>query len=230
MTSRKRPSASSCPAPARTERLGLKAVKASGGMAMVQDPSTAEYARMPESAIATGLADYVLPAEQMPEALIKYIQHYYVNGGQTGAKGPRPGPSEPGAGAVAGRTKFDFRCYRKKMLTRRIERRMGLNHFEPDRRLPGFLARATRTRVKQLARDLLISVTNFFRDPEAFQALETEVIAPLVGAKEPEASLRVWVPGCATGEEAYSLGHAAAGATGGRTEELPAADLRHGCR
>ena len=66
--------------------LGLKAVKASDGMAMVQDPTTAEYPRMPESAIATGLADYVLPVEQMPEALIKYIQHYYVNSAKTGAE------------------------------------------------------------------------------------------------------------------------------------------------
>ena len=67
--------------------LGLKAVKASDGMAMVQDPKTAEYPRMPESAVATGLADYVLPVEQMPEALLKYIQHYYVNGAKTGAEG-----------------------------------------------------------------------------------------------------------------------------------------------
>ena len=66
--------------------LGLKAVKAAGGMAMVQDPKTAEYARMPQNAIATGLADYVLPVEEMPEALIKYVQHFYVNGGQAVAK------------------------------------------------------------------------------------------------------------------------------------------------
>ena len=70
--------------------LGLKAVKAVGGMAMVQDPSTAEYPRMPESAIATGLADYVLPVEKMPEALIKYVQHYYVNGAKPARKGRKP--------------------------------------------------------------------------------------------------------------------------------------------
>ena len=82
--------------------LGLKAVKAADGMAMVQDPKTAEYPRMPQSAIATGLADYVLPVEQMPEALIKYVQHYYVNGAKTGAEGARsPGRSEPGSGALA---------------------------------------------------------------------------------------------------------------------------------
>src|SRR4029077_10165089 len=67
--------------------LGLKAVKAAGGMAMVQDPATAEYKVMPQSAIATGRADYVLPVEQMPEAMVKYIQHSYVNGGKAGAEG-----------------------------------------------------------------------------------------------------------------------------------------------
>ena len=71
--------------------LGLKAVKAAGGMAMVQDPATAEYQRMPQSAIATGLADYVLPVEQMPEALIKYVQHAYVNGGTPERDGPGSG-------------------------------------------------------------------------------------------------------------------------------------------
>ena len=210
--------------------LGLKAVKASDGMAMVQDPNTAEYPRMPESAIATGLADYVLPVEQMPEALIKYVQHYYVNGAKTGAEGTEaPDHLNQVLALLRARTKFDFRCYRKTMLTRRIERRMSLSHFNQIADYLAFL-REHPDEVKQLFRDLLISVTNFFRDPEAFQALETEVIAPLVRAKEPDAPLRVWSAGCATGEEALFAGHAAAGATGGGTEELPGANLRHGCR
>src|SRR5207253_9346643 len=102
------------------------------------------------------------------------------------------------------RTKFDFRCYRKKMLTRRVERRMGLNHFES---LPEYLAhlRAHPEEIRQLARDLLISVTSFFRDPESLQALEKEVLDPLVAGKAANAPLRVWIPGCATGEEAYSI-------------------------
>lgn len=186
--------------------LGLKAVKASNGMAMVQDPTTAEYPRMPESAIATGLADYVLPVEKMPEALIKYIQHCHVNGAKTGAAGTEaPDYLNQVLALLRTHTKYDFRCYRKGMLIRRIERRMSLNHFN---QIADYLAllREHPDEVKQLFRDLLISVTNFFRDPEAFQALETEVIAPLVRAKEPDAPLRVWSAGCATGEEAYSLG------------------------
>lgn len=186
--------------------VGLKAIKASDGMAMVQDPSTAEYPRMPESAIATGLADYVLPVEKMPEALIKYIQHYYVNGAKSGADGAEdPDHLNQVLALLRTRSKFDFRCYRKRMLTRRIERRMSLSHFH---QLADYLAflREHPDEVKQLFRDLLISVTNFFRDAEAFQALETEVIVPLVRAKPHDAPLRIWSAGCATGEEAYSLG------------------------
>lgn len=185
--------------------VGLKAIKASDGMAMVQDPSTAEYPRMPESAIATGLADYVLPVEKMPEALIKYIQHDYVKGAKTGADGAEdPDHLNQVLALLRGRTKFDFRCYRKRMLARRIERRMSLSHFH---QLADYLAflREHPDEVKQLFRDLLISVTNFFRDAEAFQALETEVIVPLVRAKPHDAPLRIWSAGCATGEEAYSL-------------------------
>jgi len=186
--------------------LGLKAVKASGGMAMVQDPNTAEYSRMPQSAVATGLADYVMPVEQMPEALIRYIQHYYVNGAKTGAQGTEaPDHLNQVLTLLCARTKFDFRCYRQGMLTRRIERRMSLSHFSQIADYLPFLHEHP-AEVKQLFRDLLISVTNFFRDAEAFQALETEVIAPLVRAREPDAPVRVWSAGCATGEEPYSLG------------------------
>jgi two-component system CheB/CheR fusion protein len=186
--------------------LGLKAVKASDGMAMVQDPNTAECPRMPESAIATGLADYVLPVEQMPEALLKYVQHRYVNELKIGT-----GVAEASdhldqiLTLLRARTKLDFRCYRKKMLTRRIERRMSLSHFNQIADYLAFLGEHP-DEVKQLVRDLLISMTSFFRDPEAFQSLETEVVAPLIRAKAPDAPVRVWSAGCATGEEAYSLG------------------------
>jgi two-component system CheB/CheR fusion protein len=185
--------------------LGLKAVKAAGGMAMVQDPATAEYERMPESAVATGLADYVLPVEQMPETLIKYVQHVYVNGGARIEAAPEIADHLTQMLALLRtRTKFDFRCYRKKVLTRRIERRMGLNHFES---IPAYVAflRDHPEELKQLVRDLFISVTSFFRDPDGFQQLASQVIAPLVESKEADAVIRVWVPGCATGEEAYSI-------------------------
>jgi two-component system CheB/CheR fusion protein len=183
--------------------LGLKAVKAAGGLTMVQDPETAEYPLMPRSAIATGLADYVLPVEEMPEALIKYVQHYYLNGGREETE--TPDYLNQVLALLRVRTKLDFRYYRKKMLRRRIERRMSLSHFNQLSDYLSFL-REHPDELQQLAKDLLISVTSFFRDPEAWHALETEVIAPLVRAKQPDDPLRVWSAGCATGEEAYSLG------------------------
>jgi len=185
--------------------LGLKAVKAAGGMAMIQDPKTAASPPMPESAMATGLADYVLPVEQMPEALVKYVQHFHVHGGRVAAAvDEAPDRLNQLLALLRARTKFDFRCYRKKMLARRLERRMRLSHFE---NIADYLAhlREHPDEVKQLARDLLISVTRFFRDLDAFSTLESEVIVPLIRAKDADAPLRVWVPGCATGEEPYSI-------------------------
>jgi two-component system CheB/CheR fusion protein len=185
--------------------LGLKAVKAAGGMAMVQDPTTAEYERMPQSAIATGLADYVLSPERMPDALVKYVRHAYVNGGVHIEAAPEAADHLTQVLALLRtRSKFDFRAYRKKMLARRIERRMGLNHFDS---IPDYLVflRGHPEEQKQLVKDLFISVTSFFRDPNAFRQLASDVIAPLVASKDADTMIRVWVPGCATGEEPYSI-------------------------
>src|SRR5262249_34723900 len=152
-----------------------------------------------------GLADYVLPVEQLPEALVKYVQHFYVNGTQP-ADGAVEATDEVTQvlALLRARSKFDFRCYRKKMLTRRIQRRMGLNRIGQIQ-ASSTLLRNNPEEVKLLARDLLISVTSFFREPEAMELLRTQVIGPLVESKETDAPLRIWVPGCATGEEAYTI-------------------------
>ncbi len=102
------------------------------------------------------------------------------------------------------RTRYDFRCYRKNMLMRRIQRRMGLWQIE---RLGNYLEllRENADEVLALSKDLLIGVTNFFRDPEAFQILEQRIIPELVDRNGGDAPIRVWIPGCATGEEAYSI-------------------------
>ncbi|MBU1395866.1 MAG: hypothetical protein KKE84_06955, partial [Gammaproteobacteria bacterium] len=184
--------------------LGLKAVKAEGGMAMVQEPSSAEYDRMPLSAVDTGLADYVLPPGRMPEELLKYVRHFVAGN----AALPEPAAAQNDLTQILAllraRTKFDFRAYRKRMLLRRVLRRMGLNHLE---RLADYLAllRERPDELAQLGKDLLISVSSFFRDPEMFQVLETQVLPELIEARNTDAPVRVWVAGCASGEEAYSI-------------------------
>jgi two-component system, chemotaxis family, CheB/CheR fusion protein len=186
--------------------LGLKAIKANGGLVIVQDPKSAEYDRMPQSAVNAGIADFILRPELIPAALIKYVQHWFVKNGGPGAA------IEKGTDDLiallemlrAG-AKCDFHPYRKKMLLRRIERRMGLNQIEHLGDYVKF-AREHPEEVMLLAHDLLISVTSFFRDPEAFEALLSQAIRPLVNEKKNNETIRVWVPGCATGEEAYSVG------------------------
>jgi two-component system CheB/CheR fusion protein len=185
--------------------LGLKAVKAAGGLVMVQDPATAEYDSMPQSAVATDLADYVLPVEQMPEALVRYVRHAYVNGGARIEGGP--GAADQLTQVLAllrARTRFDFRAYRQRMLARRVERRIGLNHLDSISDYLVFL-RGHPEEMQHLLKDLFISVTSFFRDSDAFEQLARQVIAPLVQGKADGGVIRVWIPGCATGEEPYSI-------------------------
>ncbi|MGH8610019.1 MAG: chemotaxis protein CheB, partial [Gammaproteobacteria bacterium] len=186
--------------------LGLKAIKAEGGLVMVQSPDTAEHDGMPRSAIATGLVDYVLPVEQMPAALLEYVEHAHLRGGPIAVPaGKRHDPLQTILALLSTREGHDFRWYRKPMLLRRIQRRMGLNRI-PAIGDYGQYLRDTPAELKALAKDLLIGVTEFFREPEAWAVLEEAVVPRLVAAKHPEAPLRVWVTGCATGEEAYSVG------------------------
>ncbi|MGH2578777.1 MAG: CheR family methyltransferase, partial [Actinomycetota bacterium] len=181
-------------------------IKAEGGLVMVQSPDTAEHDGMPRSAIATGLVDYVLPVEQMPAALLEYVEHAHLRGGPIAVPaGKRHDPLQTILALLSTREGHDFRWYRKPMLLRRIQRRMGLNRI-PAIGDYGQYLRDTPAELKALAKDLLIGVTEFFREPEAWAVLEAEVIPRLVAAKHPEAPPRVWVTGCATGEEAYSIG------------------------
>jgi len=186
--------------------IGLRAIKAAGGLAMAQDPATAQHDGMPRSAIAGGAVDHVASPEQMPRILFEYLRHPYARGA---------GPSSPPAeithdhlrdvlALLRERTHFDFRSYKRGMLGRRIGRRMGLKHVEDVADYVELL-KAQPGEAKLLFEDLLISVTNFFRDPEVWRDLQERVVRPLVERKEARTPLRVWVPGCATGEEAYSI-------------------------
>ena len=185
---------------------GLKAIKLAGGMAMVQRPDSAAFDQMPGNAIATGLVDYVLTPEQMPEALLKYARTPYVKSGPGVFTDDKSSPEQLNRilALVKARTRYDFRSYRKTMLLRRIQRRMGLWQVE---QMDAYLEmlRQNPDEVVALYKDLLIGVTQFFRDPAAFQVLEQRVIPDLIARKGGDAPMRVWVSGCSSGEEAYSI-------------------------
>jgi len=185
--------------------LGLKEIKAGGGMTMVQDPQTAQHDGMPRSAIASGSPDYVLPAEQMADALLAYVQHAAVAATNMSVP-PEKAPDllTTAMQVLRAQTKFDFSGYKKGTLRRRIQRRMSLRHLHE---LPKYVEvlRNDPAEVTALFKDLLINVTSFFREPAAWQVLQEQVIRRVVAAKDPDVPLRVWIPACATGEEAYSI-------------------------
>lgn len=177
---------------------GLLSIKEVGGLVMAQDESSAEYAGMPEAAIETGGVDLVLPPGQLAGELIRYAQARLVHGKHPGPEGP--------AGVLAAllaKTGLDFSEYKKETLIRRIHRRMAVRQV---RSLLDYeeLVRSDAHEGKLLLRDILIGVTRFFRDPDAFQALAAQITILLESHAAGE-TLRVWVPGCSTGEEAYSL-------------------------
>ncbi len=181
--------------------VGAKAVKEGGGIVLVQDPLDAEYSSMPRSAIATGIADIVLPLPQLADQLVELI------------RGKRLLEADDETeddfvrrilGLVRARTGHDFAQYKRSTVMRRIARRMQLARKE---QLADYFtyARESPEESQALLSDLLISVTTFFRDPAAFDLLAGEVIPRLFDDKDARDSVRVWCAGCATGEEAYSI-------------------------
>jgi two-component system CheB/CheR fusion protein len=185
--------------------LGAGAVKAAGGLVMAQSPETATQPGMPTSAIAAGVVDMVLPPEKMPEALLKFLRSRRIQGAPAAiAELPPSADLAAIVGLLRGRTRHDFRGYKKGTLQRRIERRMSLLQTDTLARYLAFL-RSHPVEVDQLFKDLLIGVTSFFRDPTAFDELSAKVLPKLVKEHDPESPIRVWVPGCSTGEEAYSI-------------------------
>jgi two-component system CheB/CheR fusion protein len=186
--------------------LGLKAVKERGGLTLVQAPETARYDSMPRGAVLTGAVDHILAVGQMPARLVEHQKRL-----REGQGGSPERFREEIAGylgkicailrRVAG---HDFRHYKQSTLVRRVRRRMTESRSASVYDYVESLNNGTKE-VEQLFRDLLISVTHFFRDPEAFDLLAAKVIPRLFEGKDADGFVRVWIPGCATGEEAYSL-------------------------
>jgi len=185
--------------------LGLKAIKGESGMAMVQQPQSAKYAGMPSSAIATGLADYVLPPAAMPNQLVAYAKGPYLTGATVAAELPSV-PEEPMQKIfvlLRSRTGHDFSSYKSNTLRRRIERRMNVHQIEKPNRYVRYLQENPHE-IDILFKELLISVTNFFRDAGAWEALKSP-LEKLIKSRPDNYTFRAWVPGCATGEEAFSV-------------------------
>ncbi len=186
--------------------LGVKAIKGGVGMVMVQDEESAKYEGMPRSAIATGLVDYVLPPAKMPQQLVKYTQH------ATAKAVPRIAPIEGSLPSalqrvfviLRTRTDHDFSLYKKNTICRRIERRMNVHQIDDIADYVRYLQESERE-AGILFKELLIGVTNFFRDAEAFEILQKGPLIEMLTDKPDDYAVRVWVPGCSSGEEAYSV-------------------------
>ena len=187
--------------------LGVRAIKGEGGMIMAQSPESTEFDGMPRNALATGLVDYELPPGEMAAQLMAYAAHAYGHPASRAAL-PQTPKLENALKKVfillRSQTGHDFSQYKPSTLQRRIERRMAVHLIHSMEGYVKFLQR-TPPEVEALFRDLLIGVTNFFRDTEAFQALEELGIPKLFLDKPAGSVIRVWCPGCSTGEEAYSI-------------------------
>jgi two-component system, chemotaxis family, CheB/CheR fusion protein len=186
--------------------LGIRAIKGNGGMVMVQNPASTEYDGMPRSALSTGLVDYELPPAEMPAQLIAYAAHAF-------GKPRKPVTEQPPTVENAlkkifillrAHTGHDFSQYKPSTVHRRIERRMAIHQIETIDEYVRYLQQAP-AEGETLFRDILIGVTNFFRDPEAFRAVKEQIIPRLFIGKSQNSVIRVWSAGCSTGEEAYSL-------------------------
>lgn len=183
---------------------GVRAIKEHGGMVMVQDEHDARFDGMPRSAISTGMTDFVLKADEMPEKLLAFVKYPHLTKEEGGERLVHSDDSLSTIfSMLRSKTKVDFTFYKPSTVIRRIERRMNVNQVD-DLRAYIDLLKGNSRELSTLYRELLIGVTNFFRDREAFDYL-AESMLPALAKLKPQAPLRLWVAGCSTGEEAYTL-------------------------
>jgi two-component system CheB/CheR fusion protein len=198
--------------------VGLDRIKEQGGVTLVQEPSDAEYDGMPQAAIGTGVVDFVLPVTEMPQRLIEIWEtsrniHLPPEGDAEAAVGLAPAESRDAGdeealqrviSSLASHSGHDFRHYKRATVLRRIERRLQVKSVTS---LPSYADLLEREpgEYKALLKDMLIGVTNFFRDRESFEALERDVVPQLFKGKKSGDQIRAWVAACSTGQEAYSL-------------------------
>src|SRR3982074_220735 len=204
--------------------LGLAAIRAEGGITFAQDKKSAKFGGMPQSAIAAGCVDFVLPPDAIGRELGRIRVHPYLAPSASPRTAQLVDDGDPYLKHILQllRTESDFvfSDYKPATLKRRILRRMALHKIGKLKGYVQFL-RHHPAEVEALYEDILIKVTSFFRDPDAFEALKTEVFPSIVKHRSPEEPVRVWVPGCSTGEETYSQAIALLEFLGNRRADIP---------
>jgi two-component system, chemotaxis family, CheB/CheR fusion protein len=186
--------------------LGIRAIKEFGGMIMVQDDRSAKFDGMPRSSISTGIVDFILPPAKLAEELSTYIKHPFVKQKKQIENLLNKDMNQLAKVIAILRDSkgIDFKDYKENTIIRRLEKRISINRFENIEDYIKFLTSNNRE-INLLFNELLIGVTRFFRDEEAFKKVKTEIVAPLVQNAHARKEIRVWVAACSTGEEAYSL-------------------------
>jgi two-component system CheB/CheR fusion protein len=185
--------------------LGLRAIKEAAGVVLVQEPATAKFDSMPRSAIEAGLADIVAPADKLPGKILAYLHRTpQIARTEEALEAKTQSALEKVVVLLRAHKGNDFSFYKRNTLYRRIERRMGIHQINKMSAYVRYLQENSQE-LNLLFKELLIGVTNFFRDPAAWEQLRAQAVPALLADRPPGQALRAWVPGCSTGEEAYSL-------------------------
>jgi len=184
--------------------LGMKAIKAEGGITFAQDVHSAKYDGMPRSAIAAGCVDFVLPPELIGREIIAVCRHPYVNGGSAVAATDEDSSFKDVFSMLRATTGVDFSHYKSGTIRRRTLRRMALQKIGSIEEYVAYL-KENRDELQLLFQDILINVTGFFREPGTYDFLKSRVLPGFFKDRSQDEPIRVWVPGCSTGEEVYSI-------------------------
>ncbi len=187
----------------RDGTLGVKSIKEVGGLVLAQSLSSSEFSEMPRSAISTGIIDYILPPEEMPNKIINFIKHPHIKSILDSSNNDNVSSDDLAKLNLIMRdySGIDFSYYKNNTILRRLTRRLRINQLENIKDYVDFLQKSD-TEKNTLQSELLIGVTSFFRDPEAFESLWTEVLPYMDYNKD---FIRIWSAGCSTGEEVYSI-------------------------
>ena len=204
--------------------LGLKAIKSAGGITFAQEPKSAQFDGMPKSAISAGCVDFVLPPQRIAKELSQITLHPYVGFSNLEKAKPSFPPWDEEwiriFKLLRDASRVDFTLYKKPTISRRVARRMAAKKIETLSEYQKYL-QSNPEELDALSRDLLLHVTSFFRDPDVFRALRNKILPQILALKRAGDPIRIWVPGCSTGEEVYSIAICLLESLGDRAASTP---------